>query len=533
VGRAELIRELRGKYRIVTELGSGGSADIWLALAQGPNGFNKLVVLKTLRTELLSDTHLVRLFLEEARLAARLNHPNIVQTNEVFVRAGRPVIVMEYLDGVPTSELLERQRQMGSLTPAMLLRIVSEALGGLHAAHELKDFDGSSLCVVHRDVSPHNLLVTFAGQVKVLDFGIAKFSASGDVTETGIIKGKLRYMPPEQINAEPVDRRGDIYSMGVVLWEIATGRRMWPELNEGSIMKRILSGEIPSAREVNSNVAPELERIICRSLNLNREARYPTALDMQLDLDEFISELGEPVRNRQIGRTLSMMFEDLRDERARTIDQRVARAVDSVPPFEETPISATADAKARDAGESESTTLPMMAMFIVLLSLFGGVLIWQRSAENEKEILTKEAGAAAEQKGTPNNVQKHREVQLRITAFPGDARLFLDGKLLASNPHAAKYARTSEAHDLLIQAKGHNDERRALMFDQDQEIVLSLKKQTSAELPVASPRRVPPESKPSPSNQKVPSPEDPLLKECSPPHFFDQRGIKKYKPECL
>lgn len=529
--KEQLIQELRGKYRIVTELGSGGSADIWLALAQGPNGFHKLVVLKTLRTELLRDSQLVRLFLDEARLAARLNHPNIVQTNEVFVRAGRPVIVMEYLDGVPMSELLERQRQMGTLSLAMLLRIVSDALGGLHAAHELKDFDGSSLYVVHRDVSPHNLLVTFAGQVKVLDFGIAKFSASGDVTETGVIKGKLRYMPPEQINADPVDRRGDIYSVGVVLWETATGRRMWPDLNEGSIMKRILSGDTPDPRSVNPAISPQLANIIQKALSLDKNDRYLTALDMQVAIEDVISGLGKASRGNQLGHGLSVMFEDLREERARMIERRVAKVVDSLPPEEETPFSVSRQGMPIERPGNRSSNLVLVAAFFFVLAIFGGARVWLRVDPPSEKVTQATTGVAVV---AVDKAKRHStdEVRIRITAFPGEATLLLDGAALISNPHSSMHASNSAEHELTVKAEGYDEAHRRLRFDQDQDVVLTLKKSKEATPALAPASIVRPIAKGrAPSAEPVTSPLSP--DPCSTPYFFDERGIKKYKPDCL
>src|SRR6266496_1714779 len=241
-----------GKYRVLVELGQGGTANVYLAVAHGPNWFNKLVVLKALKRNLGNDPEFRAMFLNEARLAARLNHPNIVQTNEVAEYQGLPMIVMEYLQGQPLSNLLVRGRGRG-LSLAMHLRIVAEALQGLHCAHELSDFDGTPLGVVHRDMTPHNIFVTFDGQVKVLDFGIAKLGASLVETQAGIIKGKLRYMPPEQISGDPVDRRADLYAVGVMLWEAAAGERLWKGQADAAIMNKVLNAEIPSPRSVNAD----------------------------------------------------------------------------------------------------------------------------------------------------------------------------------------------------------------------------------------------------------------------------------------
>ncbi|HEY5453383.1 MAG TPA: serine/threonine-protein kinase, partial [Polyangia bacterium] len=226
--------EAVGKYRIVMPLGQGGTADVYLAVADGPSGFTKLVVVKVLRKSLASDADFRLMFVSEARLAARLHHPNIVQTNEVIEVDGASVLVMEYLDGQPLSQVIVRGKQ-GAFTLAMQLRVLVDALAGLHAAHELADFDGTPLGVVHRDVSPHNLFVTLEGHAKVLDFGIAKLERSLVETEVGTVKGKLRYMAPEQIASDKLDRRADIYAAGVILWEALTGERMWKVSQEQEI----------------------------------------------------------------------------------------------------------------------------------------------------------------------------------------------------------------------------------------------------------------------------------------------------------
>lgn len=176
-----------GKYHLLATLGRGGMAEVFLAVIQGPAGFSKLVVLKELRPELSSEPEFLSMFLDEARLAARLQHPNVVQTNEVGHEGSRHFIAMEYLDGQPLSRVLSRMR--GQLPLPLHLRVLSETLAALHYAHELRDFDGTPLAVVHRDVTPHNVFVTYDGEVKLVDFGIAKATDSSTETRTGVLKG--------------------------------------------------------------------------------------------------------------------------------------------------------------------------------------------------------------------------------------------------------------------------------------------------------------------------------------------------------
>ncbi|HVR21355.1 MAG TPA: serine/threonine-protein kinase [Polyangiaceae bacterium] len=244
-----VVHDTAGKYRLIVELGQGGTAVVYLAVARGPGGFNKLVVLKMMKRALLAEPDLAEMFMNEARLSARLSHQNIVETNEVFEQDGIPVIVMQYLEGQPLSMLVTRAEQKPEKFPLVWhLRVISEALAGLHHSHDLTDYDGTPLHLVHRDMTPHNVFVTYDGQVKILDFGIAKINRSAAQTEVGVIKGKLRYMPPEQLTGEGVERRSDIFAVGVMLWEAATRQRMWRGLTDPEVMHAILNDEIPKPR---------------------------------------------------------------------------------------------------------------------------------------------------------------------------------------------------------------------------------------------------------------------------------------------
>ncbi|MFT3768879.1 MAG: protein kinase [Minicystis sp.] len=304
-----------GKYQLIAELGHGGMAQVFLARASGPAGFNKLVVIKQIRPQFAEDPDFLTMFLDEARLAARLNHPNVVQTNEVGADDGRYFICMEYLEGQPLNRVLTRlgngskAEGDGKLTLQMQLLILADTLAGLHHAHELCDFDGTPLAVVHRDMSPHNVFVTYAGQVKIVDFGIAKALSSSSETRTGVLKGKIGYMAPEQAMGEKVDRRADIFSCGMILWEMLTGRRMFKGVPDVAALQRIVSGDIPSPRTVVPEVPARLEEITMKALAQNREQRYATAADMAADLEAAIADLGGRGSLRDVGRMIDKTFE--------------------------------------------------------------------------------------------------------------------------------------------------------------------------------------------------------------------------------
>jgi serine/threonine-protein kinase len=294
------------RYRLIAEIGHGGMADVFLAVAQGPVGFNKLVVIKKARKDLLGEADILAMFLDEARLAARLNHPNVVQTYEIGQEGDRYFIAMEYLDGQPLNRVLSR---CGARIPtALKLRIFIEVLAGLHHAHQLRDFDGTPLGVVHRDATPQNVFITYDGGIKVVDFGIAKALDSSSHTRTGVVKGKVAYMSPEQVRGERLDARTDVFAVGVMLWEAIAGRRMWEELPEITIVHELMHNLVPSILTAMPGVPSELARICDRAIAPQREHRYLDALELARDLEDFLAASGERATARDVGSFLSESF---------------------------------------------------------------------------------------------------------------------------------------------------------------------------------------------------------------------------------
>jgi serine/threonine protein kinase/ABC-type branched-subunit amino acid transport system substrate-binding protein len=286
-------------------------SEVYLTLVQGGlGGFQKLVAVKLLRRDLAEDESFRQMFLEEARLTARLNHPNVVQTNDVGEDAGRYYIAMEYLEG-QTFERVRRTRNASKLFPTtMQLSMLADVLAGLHYAHELVDYDGTPLAIVHRDVTPSNVFITYDGQVKLVDFGIAKVLDSLNHTKVGVLKGKARYMAPEQIAGIGVDRRADIFSVGVMLWEILSGGPIWAGRNETEILRRVATGDTP---QVTRDAPPALVKICARAMAHKAEDRYPTAEALRLEIEGYLAQHITPTRERGLGAAVSELF---RDERA-------------------------------------------------------------------------------------------------------------------------------------------------------------------------------------------------------------------------
>lgn len=302
-----------GKYRLFARLGSGGMADVYLAVAQGAMNVNRLVVIKRLRDEHANDPGSREMFLNEARLAARLNHPNVIQTFEAGSEAGSFFLAMEYVDGQPLSRVLTAFKREGKvLEPRIAARICSDALNGLHYAHELKDFDGTPLEIVHRDVSPQNVMLTYEGAVKLVDFGIAKAVGTAQ-TAHGIFKGKVAFMAPEQVRAENVDRRADLFAMGIVLWESVTGRHLMAESTPAATLYNLMTKEIPRASTVNAEVPAALDDIIERALRRTVADRYQTAKEMRDDLEAFVTSAGG-VASEELGELTKTLFAETREK---------------------------------------------------------------------------------------------------------------------------------------------------------------------------------------------------------------------------
>lgn len=322
--------DLAGKYRLIAELGQGGMATVYLAVSLGTSGFRKLAVVKLIRPQYASDPDLIQMFLDEARLCARLNHPNIVQTYDVGVDDGQYLMAMEYLDGVSLHTAVARLGKTGVSFPfGLRAQALMEVLEGLRYAHELKDYDGKSLAIVHRDVTPHNIFITYDGQVKLLDFGIAKAATSSVQTATGVIKGKLTYMAPEQAMCDTIDARADLYAVGVMLWEAVTGRRRWPAgLSDAAVFTRVASGELPESPQAASvGLPPDIDRIVLKALAPKREDRYQTAAEMRADLEPVVRAMGESSL-RDLGTLLQTAFAEDR-KRIRQVIEDQFKAMDS------------------------------------------------------------------------------------------------------------------------------------------------------------------------------------------------------------
>jgi serine/threonine protein kinase len=299
-----------GKYTLLGHLATGGMAEVWLARQLGMEGFEKIVVIKRARPELI-DRETTRLFLDEARLVASLQHPNIAQVYEIGTVGGSYFFVMEYVDGADLCRLIEAAINKRHRIPlADALYIITHVCTALHYAHDKHDLDGRPLHIIHRDVSPSNVLISRDGTIKVCDFGVAKaHSRRAEPTERGVLKGKFSYMSPEQCQSKAIDRRSDVFSIGILLYELTTLSKLFRASSDFALLQNIAEAKfVPPALRV-AEYPLELERIVMKALAKNPADRYQSAQALQLELEEFARERKLAMSSVRVARLMGSLFE--------------------------------------------------------------------------------------------------------------------------------------------------------------------------------------------------------------------------------
>lgn len=284
---------IQQKYKVIKKLDAGGMAEVFIADASGVEGIIKRVAIKRILPTLSSNTKFVAMFLDEARVASVLSHANIVQTFDVGESEGSYFIVMEFVDGTSLKNLIEHRKERGLLIPmGVAVRFIIEACKGLDYAHNAVDFRQKPLGIVHRDISPPNLLVSVRGEVKVVDFGLAKAASQLEVTDPGVVKGKFSYLAPEAVMGLPVDHRADIFALGIILWEMLTGKRLFYGENEYQTVQLVERCHIPPINHLNPKVPAVLDDVIYKALARDRDLRYQQAEDFADALTNFLYSAG-------------------------------------------------------------------------------------------------------------------------------------------------------------------------------------------------------------------------------------------------
>ena len=324
-----------GRYAIFDEIAAGGMATVHLARLAGPVGFSRVVAVKRLHPHLLNDQDFKAMFLDEARLAARIRHPNVVPTLDVLVNDKEVILVMEYVHGESLLALTRAARQQKAPIPlSVSVAILVSVLHGLHAAHEARDEKGQPLGIVHRDISPHNILAGADGMVRVLDFGVAKAlqgrtAAKPDAAlPPGTVKGKFSYMAPETLRGEPATRQADIFSAAIVFWELLTGHKLFGAPTEQERILKVLKGDIPPPSALVPGLPIVVDHIVMRGLSPHPLDRYETADEMAAELENMLS----PASQRTVGEWVTKLAHEALEARADLLQQIEVSNINSMPP---------------------------------------------------------------------------------------------------------------------------------------------------------------------------------------------------------
>ena len=307
-----------GGYHLLEPLGAGGMAEVWKAKSFGPGGFERQVVIKKIHTANASDPEFRGLFVDEARISGLLHHPNVVEVHRFDEQAGVPYLVMEYVDGPSVARVLRGLRSSGRRMPwAIAAYIAREVCRALAYVHDLTDEIGHPLGIVHRDVTPSNVLLTRGGGVKLLDFGVAKFRQSESMTRAGMVRGKPAYLAPEQIEEKPIDRRVDLFSLGIVLHEMLSLEHLFASDSDLITVRKVMEMEIPRPSLRCADARGALDTIVMKALERNRDRRYQTAAEMARDLDEIVVASG--LRVDEIVDFIASVEEDMREAQSRAV----------------------------------------------------------------------------------------------------------------------------------------------------------------------------------------------------------------------
>jgi serine/threonine protein kinase len=482
-----------GRYEIVGLLATGGMAEIFLAKLSGPSGFEHPVVVKRVLPHLARVPSFVDMFVDEARIVAGISHPNVVQVHELAHQDDALFLVMEYLEGESVGTLTRRLASRGeTLDFAQASFLVAEACAGLHAAHELKDEEGYPRDLVHRDVSPQNVFVTYAGQCKVLDFGIAKAANRSTRTEAGQVKGKFAYMSPEQCMGKPLDRRSDVFALGVLLWELTTGRRLFKRPSEMLTFKAICEQRTLLPSEAVQGYPAELERVCMKALSRRREDRYQNALEMRRELLGVARSLGmSEVPEEDIARVMRQLFaeriEEKKDMWRRVRGGSVPTAMPAAELDEEIDLPSAAEDPSTIYTASDVKTPPrssrrgLWLAAVLAVAGLGGVAFWFGSRSREPAPSAPVVAAVPSPSAVAAPLESSRpsdEIKLRIETNPPGARVLVGGKDEGATPLDLSLAKSDQALELTLTRPGFTPRKESVVPNVSQRLVLPLTPRT-------------------------------------------------------
>lgn len=503
-----------GRYQLLVPVGSGGMGRVWAARAVGPRPMQRLVAVKTALGDQQSSADFYRLFMDEARIASLVQHPNVCAIHALDEEQGTVFLVMDWSDGATLRELLDAIPDH-RLDYAVAAHVAGAVAAGLHAAHELEDADGQRLNVVHRDVSPQNVLISAKGHVKIADFGVAK--ARGQLhqaTETGEVKGKLSYMAPEQVTTKHIDHRVDVFALGCVLYEATVGHRPFHGDDALATLYALLETPLVKPSDRIADYPPGLEAIIVRALEKDAALRYQSAAEMGQALEAWIAKTGRVVTEHDVEAALSRELgpaierkNALIQDTAQRLDER--RAIEIVGEPVADVSSNEPSIRSLGGEQTEKTEVPWYRSWPALggalvLIVGGGLAMGLRTGVTPTKAPPAAGvgatGAHARQVpsvATPRP-DEPKTVRITLRAEPPGATLVLDDGPTLPNPYVTERAASNELHTIRAEARGYRQRVETMTFDTSKDVSLVLVKEPTSRRSVgAVPKPEPAEPRPS------------------------------------
>jgi serine/threonine protein kinase len=490
-----------GRYEVLGRIAFGGMAEIFLGRESTSVGASRYLVIKRILPHVADDDQFVQMFLDEARLAIQLNHPNICHIYEFGELEGSYFIAMEWVNGVPLGKLIRKARIVGGIPIEIGVRIVAQMAEALYYAHRAKDALGKPMGIVHRDVSPHNIMVAYDGQVKLLDFGIAKASSHTSKTEAGVVKGKFSYMAPEQCLGKVVDQRADVFALGICLYETITGQALYHKENEYETMRAVIHDPVPLMREVRKDVPEALEAILKKALEKKMEDRYQTAGELQRALEGWVADSRRVVNAGSVGEMMEELYEE-QIKRGPLVDstpfgqsfQRM-KAIDRSSVSGSQPAVVTASqATAEVMPPARRPIWPLAAAAMVAVALGVGGVTWAlMGAEDEVERVNTEPPAVPEVAlpeppppapiADPEPQVTATVGRVRIESSPAGARVMIGDRESGNRTPLTMSDMPPGSHHVILDLDGHE------RFETDIEVVAGEEARIEATL---TPTRVQP-----------------------------------------
>jgi len=496
-----------GRYALYKEIASGGMATVHLGRIVGAGGFSRPVAIKRLHAQFARDPSFVAMFLDEARLASRIFHPNVVAPLDVVSTDGELFLVMEYVRGASLSRLLRAVISENAMVPPKIAgAILSAVLHGLHAAHEARGDRGEPLDIVHRDVSPQNVLVGVDGVARVLDFGVAKAAGRMQTTRDGQLKGKLSYMAPEQIKGEAVDRRTDIYAASVVLWETLTCKRLFKAENEANALARVLAGNVPPPSREVPGLPPAIDAVVARGIHLEPTERYATAREMAADVERAlgvasptdVAEWVERCAQQDLSEQAQRVGEMERSDSQSSWSMKAMRAVPALP----------------DVAEPETRVKPLTGPALAPEDPRSGV-----------------SSVSLSQTKPPVSSDAKRS-KVAVAAIAACAFFVGIVVVIASTRSASKDSATAASAPLppvASSAPSAPQPQPQPATTTQPALATAIQSAQPAQPPVVSVSALPRATSETPHNVVAPQPKA----DCNPPYTTDAKGHVHFKPQCM